>query len=105
LYDQKEVKMKYISMKIDPKGRIPEIGMMKNGEAYQGAAGIGLRRDREDVDKRRSRGERVREREEKGEEGERIKPCNAVHSAWGISSADEVSPEDGSQHSQREGNK
>jgi hypothetical protein len=34
--------MKYISMKIDPKGRIPAIGMMKEGSAYQEATGIGL---------------------------------------------------------------
>jgi hypothetical protein len=36
------VKTKYISMKIEPKGRIPAAGMMKLGSAYQAARGIGL---------------------------------------------------------------
>mmetsp|Transcript_947 Transcript_947/g.1585 ORF Transcript_947/g.1585 Transcript_947/m.1585 type:complete len:85 (+) Transcript_947:583-837(+) len=33
--------MKYISMKMDPNGSIPEAGMTKEGLQYQGAAGIG----------------------------------------------------------------
>lgn len=35
--------MKYISIKIEPKGKIPVTGMMKEGSAYQGARGIGLK--------------------------------------------------------------
>jgi hypothetical protein len=42
LYDQKEVNTKYISIKIDPKGRIPEMGIMKAGVTNHGDGGIGL---------------------------------------------------------------
>jgi hypothetical protein len=34
--------MKYISMKIDPKGRMPATGMRMLGSPYHAAAGIGL---------------------------------------------------------------
>ena len=33
--------MKYISMKMDPKGRIPAAGIRKEGVQYQAAAGTG----------------------------------------------------------------
>ena len=36
--------MKYISMKMDPKGNTPAAGMMKLGSAYHGARGMGLKR-------------------------------------------------------------
>jgi hypothetical protein len=42
LYDQKDVNTKYISMKMEPKGRMPDIGMMKAGATNHGADGIGL---------------------------------------------------------------
>lgn len=68
--------MKYISMKIDPKGRIPEIGMMKNGEAYQGAAGIGLRRDRGCRQEKVKRGESEGERGDGEGEGQTVQCCS-----------------------------
>jgi hypothetical protein len=34
--------MKYISINIDPNGKIPETGMINVGSEYHGAIGIGL---------------------------------------------------------------
>lgn len=34
--------MKYISIKIEPNGKIPDTGIIKLGSAYHGATGIGL---------------------------------------------------------------
>jgi hypothetical protein len=36
------VNTKYISIKIEPKGRMPAAGMMKLGSAYQEDRGMGL---------------------------------------------------------------
>jgi len=36
------VNKKYISMKMEPKGRMPAAGMTNVGSAYQGAMGMGL---------------------------------------------------------------
>jgi hypothetical protein len=50
LYDQKAVNTKYISMKIDPKGRTPESGIMNAGATNHGALGIGLHDNKWRVD-------------------------------------------------------
>jgi hypothetical protein len=42
LYDQNAVKMKYISMKIEPKGKMPDAGMTNKGLQYHVDGGIGL---------------------------------------------------------------
>lgn len=42
MYDQNAVKIKYISINIEPNGRIPDAGMTNDGSAYHGACGIGL---------------------------------------------------------------
>ena len=58
MYDQNAVNTKYISMKMDPKGRMPAAGMMKLGSAYHAASGMGLRikrRERRGEERRRER--------------------------------------------------
>jgi hypothetical protein len=80
-------------MKMEPKGRIPETGMMKSGEAYHGAAGMGLGR------------EIMRQAQGEGRRAVGRVPWDAIDTTRSIASGHEMSSKDCADDCEWEGNK